>query len=90
MVQKNNRFADRPEFPCNLLHRSPPHPNQRTTTDSALYPFVTNFFTRSPCEAADLKFLIFRVVPHKAIRPRVPISKSIAPPGPLGWFCFDS
>jgi hypothetical protein len=30
------------------LHHSPPHSNQRTTTDSALYPFVTNFFTRSP------------------------------------------
>ena len=53
IVQENNRLAKRRQVRT-PLHRSPPHPNQRTTTDSAPHPFVTNFFTRSPWLALGL------------------------------------
>jgi hypothetical protein len=48
MMQKDNRLAKRPSLlrrlPIAVLLRA----NQRTATDSALYPFVTLFFTRLP------------------------------------------
>ena len=48
ILQKNNGFAECAKS-RRRLHRVPHQPNQRTTTDSALQPFVTQFFTRLPC-----------------------------------------
>jgi hypothetical protein len=46
-LQKNKRFAVRPKSRTRL-HRVLRKSNQRITTDSALQPFVTNYFTRLP------------------------------------------
>jgi hypothetical protein len=45
MIQKNDRLTERPEFCRRFRHRNPPRSNQRITTDSGLYGFVTQFFT---------------------------------------------
>src|SRR3954452_13214635 len=45
MTQENDCFTKRPS----LYHWILQKPNQRITTDSALYTFVTHFFTRLPC-----------------------------------------
>jgi hypothetical protein len=47
-LQKNKRFAVHPKSRPRL-HRVLRKSNQRITTDSALQPFVTNYFTRLPC-----------------------------------------
>jgi len=48
-LKKNNSFARRPKLHRSFLHRPLRKPNQRITTDSAIQPFVTKFFTRLPC-----------------------------------------
>src|SRR5262249_40384904 len=50
ILQKNNCLSYRPSR-CSPVHRIPGRSNQRITTDSALYAFVTYFFTRLPCDA---------------------------------------
>src|SRR5262249_59378156 len=47
ILQKNNRLGYSPSR-CSPVHRIPRRSNQRITTDSALYHFVTYFFTRLP------------------------------------------
>src|SRR4249920_3223522 len=46
VTQKNNRLAERPKASRRHFHRILRIANQRITTDSALQPFVTSFFTR--------------------------------------------
>jgi hypothetical protein len=48
VIQKNNRLTKRSRFPRRHFHRILRIANQRITTDSALQPFVTDFFTRLP------------------------------------------
>ena len=52
MTQENDGFAERRAVRCRVCHGSPPSCESRVDMDSALSPFVTYSFTRSPWRQA--------------------------------------